>query len=112
MIIFQHSGIIRFPVKAARNSKRMPNWQIYNLALKKSSDHRRRLIRCFNFPKDEVETRCFNFVQRLLNYCPNYSTRRLYFGEVETPYLVQPYPDTISNELQTCSLSRIYKSLQ
>ena len=25
-------------------------------------------------------------VQRLLNYYPNYSTRRLYFGEVETPY--------------------------
>ena len=25
-------------------------------------------------------------IQRLLNYYPNYSTRRLYFGEVETPY--------------------------
>ena len=27
-------------------------------------------------------------VQRLLNYYPNYSTRRLYFGEVETPYFI------------------------
>ena len=27
-------------------------------------------------------------VQRLLNYFPNYSTRRLYFGEVETPYII------------------------
>ena len=26
------------------------------------------------------------FAQRLLNYYPNYSTRRLYFGEIETPY--------------------------
>ena len=26
------------------------------------------------------------FAQRLLNYYSNYSTRRLYFGEVETPY--------------------------
>ena len=25
--------------------------------------------------------------RRLLNYYPNYSTHRLYFGEVETPYL-------------------------
>ena len=25
-------------------------------------------------------------MQRLLNYYPNYSTRRLYFGAVETPY--------------------------
>ena len=25
-------------------------------------------------------------VQRLLNYYPNYSTHRLYFGEVEAPY--------------------------
>ena len=25
-------------------------------------------------------------VQRMLNYYPNYSTRRLYFGEVETSY--------------------------
>jgi len=26
-------------------------------------------------------------VQRILNYYPNYPTRRLYFGEVETPYI-------------------------
>ena len=32
-------------------------------------------------------------VQRLLNYYPSYSTRRLYFGEVETPYkLTTRYP--------------------
>ena len=27
-------------------------------------------------------------VQKNLNYYPNYPTHRLYFGEVETPYLV------------------------
>ena len=27
-------------------------------------------------------------VQIILNYYPNYPTHRLYFGEVETPYLV------------------------
>ena len=26
------------------------------------------------------------FVQRILNYYPNYPTHRLYFGEVEKPY--------------------------
>ena len=32
----------------------------------------------------------FVLVQRILNYYPNYPTRRLYFGEVETPYTKQP----------------------
>ena len=30
------------------------------------------------------------FVQRLLNYYPNCFTRRLYVGEVLTPYLYEP----------------------
>ena len=30
----------------------------------------------------------FVLVQRILNYCPNYPTHRLYFGEVETPYTI------------------------
>ena len=30
----------------------------------------------------------FVLVQRILNYCPNYPTHRLYFGEVETLYTV------------------------
>ena len=28
----------------------------------------------------------YALVQRILNYYPNYSNHRLYFGEVETPY--------------------------
>ena len=31
--------------------------------------------------------RFFVFAQRILNYYPNYPTHRLYFGEVETPYM-------------------------
>ena len=31
----------------------------------------------------------------LSNYYPNYSTRRLYFREVETPYLIDPRPGDI-----------------
>ena len=30
----------------------------------------------------------FVLVQGILNYYPNYPTHRLYFGEVETPYLL------------------------
>ena len=38
-------------------------------------------------------------VQKLLNYYPTLSTRRLYFGEVETPYgLAQ---NTFLNTLET-----------
>ena len=32
------------------------------------------------------------FIQRLLNYYPNYSSHRLYFGEVETSYWVPMVP--------------------
>ena len=30
-----------------------------------------------------------NYLQKILNYYPNYPTHRLYFGEVETPYTLR-----------------------
>ena len=49
-------------------------------------------VRCFDFPKTIERLTIVNlfsiyvFVQRLMNYYPNYSSRCLYFREVETPY--------------------------
>ena len=35
-------------------------------------------------------------MQRILNYYPNYPTHRLYFGEVETPYITDEHVALIS----------------
>ena len=39
------------------------------------------------------------FRERILNYCPNYPTHRLYFGDVETPYTVDQEIDELFIDL-------------